>query len=771
MNPRTRLAASVGLAVIASLCLSFLATAMLVRRKVLDADTYTSALADADAYDRVYTEVLTDPAFTESVADLLGRLEVDPALAPDAAATMTNALRWALPPHRVESGTDALIGSTVDYVRGDTDVFRPAVRLSDAMDAVDEAAVTYTATLIARADAVEVDSVEEYRVEVERFVDDLRNGRIPGQVPVLTGLDGADGAADVDVAVDVILDALGSADDSAARARVTATFEAGDDGRGAIVASAEVVRPFVEDQVRRIEGADGSATIDVVGSITDRGRIKADAVQTRLDGPRQVASWFGPGPMLVAAIVGAAAAVGVIVLAAGRPRRLAALTAGAVGGAGLAILVLGRLVSGRLAEPLAAATGTGEGTWNLPNGLRSVLEDVASNLGAELRSDVVRAALVLGLAAGAAALAGVVVHLDRADRAKWRRRSTEGRRRPGVRPAVAGAACIALVAGAGVVVADSVGVAFDSGCNGHVELCDRPYDDVVYAATHNAMASPNIVFVWPEHDGNLTAQLDAGVRALLIDTHYWRHAVSALQLSESTDGSSVRISEEVAQAVLDNAGDRAQARDGTFLCHNECVFGGQPFVDALVEVRTFLEENPREVVTIVIQDAISVPDTVDAFTEAGLDDYLYDQQDRWPTLGEMIERNDRLVVFAEFSGGSPDWYAPAYDVSADDVAEDPTLTVRDGAMQETPFQVDDPGAFTCEESRGSSDDPLFLMNHWVSRLTPSRADAVIVNDRQFLVDRARRCEAERGMLPNYLAVDFYNLGDVVGAADELNGVS
>ena len=70
----------------------------------------------------------------------------------------------------------------------------------------------------------------------------------------------------------------------------------------------------------------------------------------------------------------------------------------------------------------------------------------------------------------------------------------------------------------------------------------------------------------------------------------------------------------------------------------------------------------------------------------------------------MIERNDRLVVFAEFSGGSPDWYAPAYDVSADDVAEDPTLTVRDGAMQETPFQVDDPGAFTCEESRGSSDD-------------------------------------------------------------------
>ncbi|MBX3313082.1 MAG: hypothetical protein KF906_02080 [Actinobacteria bacterium] len=765
MNPRTRLAASVGLAVIASLCLSFIATATLVRRKVLDADTYTSALADADAYDRVYTEVLTDPAFTEAVADLLGRLEVDPALAPDAAATMTNALRWALPPHRVESGTDALIGSTVDYIRGDTDAFHPTVRMSDALDAVDAAAVTYTSTLIARAEVVEAGSMDDYRAEVDRFVARLRDGRIPGRVPVL-----AQSVEDRDGAIDVILDAVGRSGDDAARSTVAATIESGDDGRAAIQASAQVIRPYVEAQVAQLEGSDGSVTIDVVASITDRGRVRADDVQARLDGPRSIASWFGPVPMVLAAIAGAVATFGMVVLGAGRARRLAGLVAGIFGGSALLILLLARIVSGRLAAPLAAATGTGDGTWNLPDGLRSVLDDVASNLGGELRSDILRAVLVLGLAAGAAALAGVAIHLDRADRAAWRRRAEDRRRRIGARPALAGGLCIALVVGAGVVVADTVGVTFDDGCNGHVELCDRPYDEVVYAATHNAMASPNIVFVWPEHDGNLTAQLDAGVRALLIDTHYWRHAVSALQLSEATDDSTVRISEEVAQTVLDNAGDRVQARDGTFLCHNECVFGGQPFVDALTEVRTFLDENPREVVTLVIQDAISVPDTVEAFTEAGLDDYLYDQQDRWPTLGELIERNQRLVVFAEFDGGSPDWYAPAYDISEEDVAEDPTLEVQQGAMQETPFNVEDPDAFTCDESRGSSDDPLFLMNHWVSRLTPSRADAAVVNQRDFLVDRARRCESERGLLPNFLAVDFYNLGDVVGAADELNGV-
>ena len=71
------------------------------------------------------------------------------------------------------------------------------------------------------------------------------------------------------------------------------------------------------------------------------------------------------------------------------------------------------------------------------------------------------------------------------------------------------------------VGAVDTGTAAPRACNGHVELCDRPYDEVVYAATHNSMSSPDVVPVWPEHDGDLEAQLDAGVRALLIDTHYW----------------------------------------------------------------------------------------------------------------------------------------------------------------------------------------------------------------------------------------------------------
>jgi hypothetical protein len=53
---------------------------------------------------------------------------------------------------------------------------------------------------------------------------------------------------------------------------------------------------------------------------------------------------------------------------------------------------------------------------------------------------------------------------------------------------------------------------------------------------------------------------------------------------------------------------------------------------------------------------------------------------------------------------------------------------------------------------------------------PDRATAAVVNGHDAIVDRARACEQERGLMPNYIAVDFYSLGDVIGAVDTLNGV-
>ena len=288
-------------------------------------------------------------------------------------------------------------------------------------------------------------------------------------------------------------------------------------------------------------------------------------------------------------------------------------------------------------------------------------------------------------------------------------------------------------------------------CNGDAELCDRRYDEVVYAATHNSMSSPDVVFIWPEHDGDIRSQLDQGIRALLIDTHHWTPLVSDEQLAAADP----YLPAGVAERIFETLGPLRQGRDGTYLCHNQCALGATPLVDALDTIREFLDENPDEVVTLIIQDDITPTETAEAFTRAGLDPYLHEHTPGtpWASLGDLIDRGERLVVFAEDEGPPPDWYHQAFEY-----------------IQETPYRFEEPDDFTCAPNRGDPDASLFLLNHWVQRVAPDRADAVNVNGQDVIVERARACQRERGLLPNYIAVNFYSIGDLDDAVARLNGL-
>jgi hypothetical protein len=106
---------------------------------------------------------------------------------------------------------------------------------------------------------------------------------------------------------------------------------------------------------------------------------------------------------------------------------------------------------------------------------------------------------------------------------------------------------------------------------------------------------------------------------------------------------------------------------------------------------------------------------------------------------------------ARDTSGVP-WYHPAFEV-----------------MQETPYHFESPDEFSCAPNRGGTAGSLFQINHWIDTTpAPKPSNAEIVNARAFLLARARRCQKERGRLPNLLAVDFAMSGDVVGAAAELN---
>ena len=92
------------------------------------------------------------------------------------------------------------------------------------------------------------------------------------------------------------------------------------------------------------------------------------------------------------------------------------------------------------------------------------------------------------------------------------------------------------------------------------------------------------------------------------------------------------------------------------------------------------------------------------------------------------------------------------------------------AMQETPFLFLSTDDFSCVDEPGPSDAPLLLMNHWIQRIAPDRTDAHGQRPRR--AGRAGQgLRARAGPALNYLAVNFYSIGDVVEAAAVLNGVA
>ena len=708
--PRRRLVlAGCALVVLGSVVV---ASVTLVRR-LLDPELYLGALDAADAYERVYTEVLADPELADLANELAGGLQ--PVIATQGRALATSTLRLTLPPSTLRSANEAAVRAVLAYVRGDADSLEVDVPVGPVLDRLATTAVVDARARLAQARDQVAPTLEAFRASIRQLVDRLAAGAVPDAVAVL-GPTGEDPAA----VVDAILDPLGSAVDEGLRDQITAAVLAGE-GREALVAAAstavtahalgvsETLRASIEDGAR----------LDVVTELADRAGARRSEITARLDGVRAAVAWTVPLGVLGAAL--AALGLGIVISEHRGDRTRGALVLGGCAVVSGAVVGLGTLVVFRaVPSPLAPATGTGPDSWQLPSGLRALLADIQEELSGELAATAAR--LSLGLALGGLVLGVGAVLLRR----PW--------------PARARPALVALgVATAGLVVVASVagtpGSADDEPCNGAPELCDRRYDQVVYGATHNSMSSPDVVDIWPEHDVDIRGQLDTGVRALLIDTHYWTELVSAGQLQ----GADRLLSTDQAERLRSLVADRAAGREGTWLCHNHCVFGGMPFVDALHDIRRFLEENDREVVTLIIQDAITPTDTARAFAEAGLEPYLHvHRSDRpWATLGELIERDERLVVFAEDAGPPPPWYHHAF-----------------GAMQETPFLFLEPARFSCVPNRGDPDAELFLLNHWVQRIAPDRVDSVVVNSRRFLMDRARQCQAERGRLANFIAVEL-----------------
>jgi hypothetical protein len=286
-------------------------------------------------------------------------------------------------------------------------------------------------------------------------------------------------------------------------------------------------------------------------------------------------------------------------------------------------------------------------------------------------------------------------------------------------------------------------------CNGMKQLCERRLDQVVLPATHNAMSAQELGWKLPNQTVAIPGQLESGIRALLLDTHYGR-----LQ----PDGT-VRT---------DDDGDVTTGVRGTYLCHEFCEIGATKLAPALRQIRKWLRANPNEVILIENEDYVSAQDFVAAMRRSGLLDLVYrGPRSPWPTLAKMIRKNHRVVMLSDNeSKGDPAWYRPTYE----------------GLLQETPYTFNPPSKLTdpanwadsCRPNRGAdggTTGSLFLMNHWSPSTPPPEPNleqSAQVNAKEVILGRAQKCAEVRGRYPNIIAVDQFTAGGLLAAVKAIN---
>jgi hypothetical protein len=298
-------------------------------------------------------------------------------------------------------------------------------------------------------------------------------------------------------------------------------------------------------------------------------------------------------------------------------------------------------------------------------------------------------------------------------------------------------------------------------CNNSPKLCSKSYDQITHLGAHD---SP---FLRDEKNGfstfgnqffNTTVQRDAGVRLLSAQVH-------------------VSSQPEMKAHQL-------------HLCHSSCaLFDAGPLSAWLWEIRTWLDANPFDIVTLVLvnMDSISAVELSASYSQADLAHYGYvppvidsasdpssDFNRTWPTLGEMIDRGERFVTFVN-----------PLDV---DERNAPNLLNEFDFVWENEYAVTRPEDFDCEPDRPSNkaamaemeeSGKLFLMNHMlyfqqafgIQTPDPRRIGDTNSWDRAGgLGAHMIRCGSEMARQPTFVLVDFFIVGPAIASVDIFNAV-
>ena len=294
-------------------------------------------------------------------------------------------------------------------------------------------------------------------------------------------------------------------------------------------------------------------------------------------------------------------------------------------------------------------------------------------------------------------------------------------------------------------IALRLSLAQSQACNNSPDLCSRQYNKITYLGAHDSpfLRDETTHFSTSGNQFyNSTVQLEAGVRLLTAQVH-------------SQNGS-------------------------LHLCHSDCdLLDAGTLSNWLGEVKSFMDGNPNEVVTILLvnSDDTSASALAAEYEAAGVDSYSYQPSSAsasstWPTLQSLISSNTRLINFV---------------ASLDDNSAAPYLLDEFTYVFENAYENSQFSDFSCTPNRpsglssASTGGRMALMNHFlylnqafgiqspdVGNITTTNAPG---NSTGMLGTSLGQCTREYGTQPTYVLVDFFNVGPAIEAVDSANGVT
>lgn len=250
---------------------------------------------------------------------------------------------------------------------------------------------------------------------------------------------------------------------------------------------------------------------------------------------------------------------------------------------------------------------------------------------------------------------------------------------------------------------------------------DRRYDQVCFLMTHNSMNSAEKSFLIPNQTLSVTNQLQYGVRGLMLDTY---------------DG--------------DN--------NIALTYHGIALLGSEKLYDVLMEIKSFLLDNPKEIVTIIFENNGSNAQLEKAIDSSKLNQMTYTHAGgNWPTLQTLVDSNQRLVLFVE----------------NDKTPRASYLMHAWSTIFDTKYTFKSVSEFDSDINRGGSGTKeLYLVNHWLSNGLglPDKTLAPQANNRATISKRVQDCFVANSHFINYLGVDFVEIGDAKAVVDSINGL-